>query len=416
MPKRYMLVFVALILVVLVYELSSAGVFDHMTYQGVLTQNGSRVNGPSSLTFKIYNAQSNGTLKWSETQNITIQNGILNVVLGDSTTMSLDGTEQYWLEIWVGTEQLGSRVKLSAVPYSMNADRVDSIHASRTPQANKLYPLDSQGTFTLTGSTSNYIIKAENNGTGYGISASAHGTDANAVEASADGSDGKAIYGYAGSTGSYAIYGNGLSVLGNGTTGQADALHVLAPYTNNSATWALEVLTKKGSAIYAWKTYDDLLYTAQILAQGANKNALYVYGNFVVSNGTKSAVVKTSAGYEPLFCMESPEVEFYSNGTAQLISGTASVSFSRLFSEAISSDVPVRVILTPAGSWSGMYIENVNSSGFTVRSETGNLNASFNWLAIGRRNGYEQTPKITVPDLEETEGIKQQKEAALKIE
>jgi len=133
MIKYLMFVFISVILAALLFEQSSAGVFDQMTYQAVLEKDGERVPGPTDLIFKIYNASSGGTLKWQETRNdYSIQNGILNIILGEVNAMSdeLDGTEQYWLEIWVEGVLLGPRVKLTAVPYSMNANKLDGQDAS----------------------------------------------------------------------------------------------------------------------------------------------------------------------------------------------------------------------------------------------------------------------------------------------
>jgi len=56
------------------------------------------------------------------------------------------------------------------------------------------------------------------------------------------------------------------------------------------------------------------------------------------------------------------------------------------------------VIVTPVGSWSGIYVTEVDSSGFRVRSETGDPSCEFNWIAIGRRKNFEQRPVLT-PEL-----------------
>jgi hypothetical protein len=122
------------VLVLLSVRVCTGAVFDHMTYQGILIKDGKRVSGNRTLVFKIYNAQSGGTLKWEETRsNLYIENGIANVVLGEENPMSddIDGTEEYWLEIWVDGVKLGSRIRLTAVPYSINADRLDGLDASQ---------------------------------------------------------------------------------------------------------------------------------------------------------------------------------------------------------------------------------------------------------------------------------------------
>ncbi len=121
----------------------------------------------------------------------------------------------------------------------------------------------------------------------------------------------------------------------------------------------------------------------------------FVVGNFTAT-GAKAAVVQTSQGWEALYAIEAPDVEFYANGTARLKNGTATVRFERLFREAISPDVPVRVLVTPVGGWSGLYVVSADREGFTVRSGAGDPNVAFNWIAIGRRKGYEERPALPV--------------------
>lgn len=123
---------------------------------------------------------------------------------------------------------------------------------------------------------------------------------------------------------------------------------------------------------------------------------LYVYGTFAAT-GTKSCIVETSQGQEALFCVEGPDVEFVTSGTATLADGEARVTFERLFREAISASVAIKVTATPKGTWSGLYVVDESSEGFTVRCGAGDTNASFDWVAIGRRKGYEQRPVIAVP-------------------
>jgi hypothetical protein len=545
MSRRYIVFFVAGLSLLICGTVCSAAVFDYMTYQAVLEKDGARVEGPTNLIFRIYNASSGDTLKWQESRTDTIHNGILNIVLGEVNSMSdeLEGTEQYWLEIWVEGALLGPRVKLTAVPYSMNAnkldgqdasafassahnhdaayindgageinatndfnftsstfitnldadkldgqhasafsqlgnsiesgeitdgtiqtgdlsgsiqipnaDKVDGYDASTTPGPYILYPLNSSGRFSLEDNSNLGLIGGYNSGSGEGIRGYSYGEDGAGVYGRATSSGGVGVWGdglgdgggvrgecnagygvyaqslngyglVALSRNGYAAYAEGRSwfterytkptvlIENNRSSGYADALEVTAPHSNSEATYALHVSTAKGFAIVAEKTYNDERYVIDVRPAGDYQNALRAWGNFLVVNGTKSAAVKTSVGYEPLFCVESPEVEFYSDGTAQLTHGEASVDFDRLFSEAISPDIPIRVVVTPVGSWSGIYLQNATNSGFAVRSEAGDLNATFNWIAIGRRKGYERTPEITVPSLQEMESLRQQKES-----
>ncbi|MGB2696806.1 MAG: hypothetical protein WBD28_02970 [Candidatus Zixiibacteriota bacterium] len=123
---------------------------------------------------------------------------------------------------------------------------------------------------------------------------------------------------------------------------------------------------------------------------------LYVAGTFYAT-GTKSSVVKTSKGNEALYAMESPEVEFLASGTGKLVNGKCYVIFDRLFQEAISSEVPLRIILTPKETWSGLYVAQKSYQGFQVKAKGGEENAEFDWLAIGRRKGYEKRPDSFLP-------------------
>ena len=130
-------------------------------------------------------------------------------------------------------------------------------------------------------------------------------------------------------------------------------------------------------------------------AMGSNGDLWTINGNSYVLGGAKFAVIQTSQGWERMAAIESPDVEFYANGTTQLKDGVVTVEFERLFREAISAEVPVRVTVTPVGGWSGLYIEAADSTGFTVRSGAGDANVAFNWIAVGRRKGYEERPTFS---------------------
>jgi len=129
-------------------------------------------------------------------------------------------------------------------------------------------------------------------------------------------------------------------------------------------------------------------------AMGSNGDLWTINGNTNVLGGAKFAVIQTSQGWERMAAIESPDVEFYANGEAQLKNGEAVVKFERLFREAISAKIPVRVVVTPVGSWSGLYIVSSDSDGFVVKSGAGDPNVKFTWIAVGRRKGYEERPAM----------------------
>ncbi|MCX6844161.1 MAG: hypothetical protein NTX53_18015 [candidate division WOR-3 bacterium] len=177
----------------------------------------------------------------------------------------------------------------------------------------------------------------------------------------------------------------------------------VAGVANNLQNWVYPVFGDGSGAGVCGAGYNCGVYGASAKGYGTSIGVLgeteQYQGEFAVMGwgdiactGEKSAILKTHEGWRRVYCTEAPEVEFYDNGSAKLDGGEASVAFRDLFSEIISSQVPVRVMITPVGSWSAMYIVQADHKGFTVRSEAGDLNAQFNWVAIARRKGYEATP------------------------
>lgn len=134
------------------------------------------------------------------------------------------------------------------------------------------------------------------------------------------------------------------------------------------------------------------------------------------ATGSKPATIRTSQGWERVYAVESPEVEISISGTDHLSDGESQVRFGRLFSEIISDKIPVRVIVTPVGSWSGIYVVSANTEGFTVRSGAGNPNAAFNWMAIARRKGYEERLNNNVWNQKVEEVIREAAENQTRVE
>ena len=95
-----------------------------LSYQGVLTDN-SGVNvtdGNYDLTFNLYAVETGGSALWTETQSVSISDGIFNVILGKVTSIDLPFDNPYWLGITVGTgTELTPRIELTSAAYSLNA-------------------------------------------------------------------------------------------------------------------------------------------------------------------------------------------------------------------------------------------------------------------------------------------------------
>jgi len=113
-----------------------------INYQGVLTDDaGNPLNAPQNLTFRIYNLESGGSRLWGETQNnVPVENGLFNVILGSVNPLDLPFDEDYWLEIEAGiSDTLLPRVKQTSVGYAYGAQWADtsdySLHAKEADTA-----------------------------------------------------------------------------------------------------------------------------------------------------------------------------------------------------------------------------------------------------------------------------------------
>jgi hypothetical protein len=77
-----------------------------------------------------------------------------------------------------------------------------------------------------------------------------------------------------------------------------------------------------------------------------------------------------------------------------LINGKATVTFERDFTNSISDKYPVNITVTPMGNSNGVYVADISSGYFTVNeNNNGASNVSFNWVAIGVKQGCE-SPQI----------------------
>src|SRR5262245_13271166 len=81
-----------------------------INYQGQITDaSGSPANGTFLIRFSVFAAATGGSALYSEIQNVTVSNGVFNVLLGSVDPMPLNlfdgGTERY-LEINVNDNVL----------------------------------------------------------------------------------------------------------------------------------------------------------------------------------------------------------------------------------------------------------------------------------------------------------------------
>ena len=187
-----------------------------MSYQGRLLENGSPVTGTKSMTFKLYDAQSAGTLVWTEgPKDVAVTNGLFNVTLGDTTALDVNNLDQeLWLEITVASTIL-PRQKLMGAPYAF----------SLVPGAD------------VTGSTVDSVLYARNNGTGDGLNG--YNTT------SGIGVHGQSNFGHGVRAWSYGTGLNGAALYA--TNGDAGGISLWAHNYSSSSTDAALVVGNDGS-------------------------------------------------------------------------------------------------------------------------------------------------------------------------
>jgi hypothetical protein len=116
-----------LLIVFIFIQATSAQIPHTISYQGILTDAGGTpvADGNYNLTFKLYNVSTGGSALWTESQEVTVANGIFNVILGRVTPLNLAFDRIYWLGITVGSgSELTPRIEMTSSAYSLQAAAV----------------------------------------------------------------------------------------------------------------------------------------------------------------------------------------------------------------------------------------------------------------------------------------------------
>jgi hypothetical protein len=97
-------------------------------FQGKITNAaGVAINGTYSIEFRIWSALSGGSMLWNETHaGVAVTKGLFDVVLGETSPLTLSFGSQYWLEIVFNGEVLSPRVPFTSTFYSFRSALADS--------------------------------------------------------------------------------------------------------------------------------------------------------------------------------------------------------------------------------------------------------------------------------------------------
>ena len=102
---------------------SNQSVPRRISYQGLITKaDGSPTDdGSYEILFKVFETADGGEAIWSENQEVTVSNGIISTILGNTNPFTLIPPEAF-LELTVAGATLSRRQVLTSVFYSVLSD------------------------------------------------------------------------------------------------------------------------------------------------------------------------------------------------------------------------------------------------------------------------------------------------------
>ena len=134
MAKQFLFALAVVLLLTLIpVSLWAVPVPPYCNYQGKLTDpDGVPLSGEFEMNFILYTAPTGGTQQWSETQTVTVSDGIYNLILGADTAFPADlfaNNHVLYLEVElkrptdIEWETLAPRQQLTSTAYAMKAEK-----------------------------------------------------------------------------------------------------------------------------------------------------------------------------------------------------------------------------------------------------------------------------------------------------
>lgn len=97
-----------------------------VSYQGYVEVSGNAYTGTGNFQFAIVDAATgDGTILWSTTETLTVNNGLFDFMLGSTTPLPsnvFDGDPRY-LRVWFGGTALEPNQRIGSAPYALRAER-----------------------------------------------------------------------------------------------------------------------------------------------------------------------------------------------------------------------------------------------------------------------------------------------------
>jgi len=302
--KRYVTLIV--LFAIALTEMCLAQIPQTIQYQGKLTDMGGvAMNGEYDITFSIWDNPVADSQLWTEDHNdVAVQNGIFNIVLGKFSPLALPFDEPYWLQISVNGWTLSPRLEFTSSPYAFRAAVAESLLGGGGGSADNDWQTDS---------TYGYVYN-ESDLIGIGTPAPAYKLDVHGDvhitgDLTVDGADSTADDDWlgAGTGNMYAAYTS--DDVGIGVEDVTHKLHV----EGYRGGWAFE-----GNAVgYFVNTYDSMTaHPSGIYAECAENDGIGYGGYFV--GGNTGVVGAVNATGDMLSCYG---VSGVAHGNAQINCG-----------------------------------------------------------------------------------------------
>lgn len=117
---------------------AATGINDQISFQGKLVNtNGTNVaDNDYSMTFRLYTVASAGSATWTETQTVTVADGVFQVYLGAVT--DLPGSADFYTDnLYLGVEvasdgEMDPRIRFASVPQAFVAESVAGLTVTNT--------------------------------------------------------------------------------------------------------------------------------------------------------------------------------------------------------------------------------------------------------------------------------------------
>ncbi len=356
--RRKLMVIGIRILVVLLMLAVAESVFAQIPIQGRLTgANGTPLpDGNYDVTFSLYESSTGNDLVCSDTNSVSIKNGIFHSEIEGCSTLDISG-QQLYLGIKVESdEEMTPRQPIYPVPYAMSLKpgaiikgalstaivHIENSHS--TGRGMRVYAMSETGTnYGIVGasrSPDGYGGYFYNNGGGVGLLGK---TDVNTNFGVVGLQTGYSLSDF--HSGEYwesgGFFGGRNGVIGKSKEGSGWG--VLGDHDINSGTgagvkgttrspdgWSASFTTGAGNGVY--------------VSTPAGKTGLNVVG------GTKNAIVGTSDGSRLLYSEESTEVWFTDYGFGILEDGVAIIPIDSMFAQTVNlADAPYHVFVQVYG-------------------------------------------------------------------